>query len=55
MLLSCRIVLPCLSLIDKAIDGHFVIPNFEEFTSQIDTIYSSCAENKEGRVCQCVL
>ena len=51
--MSCRIAQPCLSLIDKAIDGHFVIPDFAEFTSQIDSIYSSCADIEEGRVCLC--
>ena len=50
-LLHYRIVKPCLSLINKAIDGHFVVPNFAEFTSQIDSIYSSCADINDGRVC----
>lgn len=53
--LHSRIVKPCLTLIDKAIDGHFVIPNFPEFTLQIDSIYSSCSELKDGKVCHVCL
>ncbi|XP_065897800.1 putative glutaminase 2 [Dysidea avara] len=41
---------PCLPLVEKAVTGQLVIPDFLEFTKQIDTIYSSGAEISGGKL-----
>ena len=41
-------------LIEKALRGKLVIPEFGAFKEGIDNIYRECLSNKEGEVCVCV-
>lgn len=38
-------------LIEKALRGKVVIPEFDVFKEQIDSIYKECLPNTEGEVC----
>ena len=37
-------------LIENALRGHLVVPEFSQLTKPIEEIYNKCKENKDGKV-----
>ena len=48
--LSCRAVTPNIPLIETALRGQFVIPDFLDFTGKIDALYKECFTVSGGKV-----
>lgn len=47
----CRAVSGNMPLIEMALTGKFIIPEFKDFTSQINSIFEECKDITEGEVC----
>lgn len=45
-----RIIQSSVSLLFRAFNQEFIIPDFEEFTKHIEDIYLKCANNTDGQV-----
>ena len=40
-----------IDIVNKALTGEMVIPQFEDFCANIEEIFESCEENRGGKVC----
>ena len=47
---ACRCTQENIALIDKALHGDFVIPEFGKFSGHIQNIYQKCKDNSDGKV-----
>ena len=46
----CRIISPSIDLVERAVQGNMIIPDFATFTAEIQNIYDRTKLNREGNV-----
>ncbi len=46
----CRIIRPSIDIVERAVLGNMIIPDFQSFTKDISTIYEKTKNNREGDV-----
>ena len=46
----CRIIRPSIDIVERAVQGNMIIPDFQSFTKDISNIYKKSKKNKDGAV-----